>query len=197
MRTIKSLGMKAVSSSNLSQLRSNVATATAASVSGSTITYHNDTVRQDSQIGVLETRHMSLVHILFHLFQFERFVYSQIRVKVNFCKIEIRILPLTMTKSNFCIQEREERDGGIDAGHVRLREDAEAAPRAPRGRDARVRAPVGGDGGQEEHAELGEAEEQGGEEGLGQEDPRLQLTEVRGEREAMSLAVAGGLVSCS
>ena len=91
------------------------------------------------------------------------------------------------------MQEREERDGGVDAGHVRLREDAEAAPRAPRGRDARVRAPVGGDGGQEEHAELGEAEEQGGEEGLGQEDPRLQLTEVGGERErGMSLALGSG-----
>ena len=89
---------------------------------------------------------------------------------------------LTMTISNFCVlQEREERDGGVDAGHVRLRAHPEA-PRARDGDDSLVRAPVGGDGGQEEHAELGQAEEQGGEEGLGQEDPRIQLAEVGDHR---------------
>ena len=92
-----------------------------------------------------------------------------------------------VTESNMFLQEREERDGGVDAGHVRLRPHPEA-PSPPRARacDARVGAPVGGDGGQAEHAELGEAEEQGGEEGLGQEDPRIQLAEV-GHRESRSM----------
>ncbi len=71
MRTIKVLGMKAVSSSNLSQLRSNVAVAAAAGAasatavagsthSGNTITYHNDTVRSVKSVIAVSTPSLSV-----------------------------------------------------------------------------------------------------------------------------------------
>ena len=88
------------------------------------------------------------------------------------------------SERSFCaLQEREERDGGVDAGPVRgLRSDPEAAPRPRHGHDADapLGAALGGHGRrQAQHAQLRQAEEQGGTEGLGQEDPRLQLTKVR------------------